>query len=143
MFAGEAGVRQLVAAFDSATVPASEWTHQAHLVVATWHVYHLGAAAALNVMRTGIIRLNGAHGTPNSDTRGYHETITCAYITLIDDVLAASRARSVLEAIEAVLSSPLEAPGVLSAYYSRERLLSVEARRAWVPPDLRPLPGAP
>ena len=27
-------------------------------------------------MRAGIIHLNSFHGTPNTDTRGYHETIT-------------------------------------------------------------------
>ena len=93
-------------------------------------------------MRQGILRLNAAHGTPNSDTRGYHETITRAYL-----VLLAQFARGNADLIGAVLalallSSPLAQRDALFNYYSKDRLMSVAARREWVEPDIRPFCGS-
>jgi len=100
-----------------------------------------GADGALERLRSGIRRLNAAHGTVDSDTRGYHETITCAYVRLIAAFL---RARPLDEAVDvriaAVLASPLAARDVLTRHYSKATLFSVAARRGWVEPDLEPLP---
>ena len=38
-----------------------------------------------------------------------------------------------------LLASPLAAKDVLFVFYSRERLMSVEARAAWVEPDRAPV----
>lgn len=71
---------EVVARFTACRLSHSEWTHQAHLAVGLWHVHHYGADEALTRLRVGIRRLNGSHWTPNSATRGYHETITRAYV---------------------------------------------------------------
>jgi hypothetical protein len=81
----------LAGQFRACTLPHGEWTHTAHLRVGTWHVHHFGADAALALLRTGIRRLNDFHGTPNTETRGYHETITVAYVRLIAEFLAPIR----------------------------------------------------
>jgi hypothetical protein len=84
----EARIEHLVSRFRDGTLPASEWTtHDAHIVVGTCHVHELGPVRALDAMRAGILRLNEHHGTPNTDSRGYHETITRAYLSLIADAL--------------------------------------------------------
>ena len=41
--------------------------------------------------------------------------------------------------VERLLASPLAARDMLFTFYSRERLLSVEARAHWIEPDLAPL----
>jgi hypothetical protein len=80
--------------------------------------------------------LNEAHGTPNSDTRGYHETITRAYLLLIAAFLAAcAREDSLERRVQLLLASALAVRGALLAYYSEGLLMSVAARRAWVEPD--------
>jgi hypothetical protein len=112
--------------------------------VGTWHVQQHGPDGALEPFRAGILRLNQAHGTPESPTRGYHETITRGYLTLIARRLAAATAARTLEArVEAVLVSPLADRDVLLRYYTRERLLSPEARAGYCPPDLRALDADP
>jgi hypothetical protein len=137
----DADIDALAARFESAAIAATEWTHHAHLTVGAWHVARHGPDAALERMRAGIRRLNAAHGTIDSDTRGYHETITRAYVRLLAAFLATRPAAEPLAAtIAALLAGPLAARDVLLRHYSRERLLSVAARREWVEPDLAPLP---
>jgi hypothetical protein len=132
----------LVARFHARTLPKSEWTHQAHLAVGTWHVHRLGPDQALPRLRSGIRRLNDSHGTPNTDTSGYHETMTRAYVMLLAAFIAGRDGQAAADCAEALLASRLAARDALLMYYSKDRLMSVEARRAWVEPDLRPLPTA-
>lgn len=129
----------LVKAFLDATLPRAEWTHEAHLRVGAWHVHHHGADGALPLLRERIRRLNDSHGTVNSATSGYHETITVAYARLIADFLASDPAADLEARVAALCQSPLAARAALFRYWSRERLLSREARAAWRPPDLAPL----
>ena len=131
----------LVRQFEAATVDQAAWTHQAHLAVGTWYVHHLGPAEALNVLRSGIRRLNGTHGTPNTDTRGYHETITRAYVHLLAVFLKDAGEGDVTGYVRALLSSPLAKSDLLLGFYSRERLMSAVARREWIEPDVRALPA--
>ncbi len=133
----------LAAAFCAGTLPRAEWTHEAHLSVGAWHVHHHGPQAALPLLRARIRHLNGQHGTVNGPTSGYHETITAAYVRLIADFLAASREPALEARVAALLASPLAARPALFRYWSRERLLSPEARAAWVEPDLAPLAWPP
>jgi hypothetical protein len=129
----------LIDRFHDATVPASEFTHAAHLVVGLWHARSFDEADALTRMRAGILRLNAAHGTPNSDTRGYHETITRAYLLLLAQFARAHADLSGAALAQALLGSPLAHRDALFNYYSRDVLMSLRARRGWVEPDLHPL----
>lgn len=133
----EAALASLVRRFQNATLPKSEWTHAAHLAVGAWHVAQYGPVEALKRLRAAIVSLNEAHGTANTDTSGYHETITCAYVMLF----AALAQDGSAAAVQAILASPLAAREALLGYYSRERLMSASARRKWVEPDLQPLPA--
>ena len=92
-------------------------------------------------MRSGIRRLNLVHGTANSSTRGYHETITVAFLRLSAQFLAACPVVMPLEArVDKLLGSPLAQPDVLLQFYSRKLLMSARARKRWVEPDVAPLP---
>jgi hypothetical protein len=133
-------LEELVAAFCAGTLPRAAWTHAAHLRVGAWHVHHHGAAAALGLLRERIRRLNDRHGTVSSDTSGYHETITAAYVRLIELFLAApSREVELPVRVEALVAGPLGERSVLLRFWSREVLMSPAARRGWVAPDLAPL----
>ena len=129
----------LVARFRAGTLPKDEWTHLAHLAVGTWHVYTHGPDQALDLLRTGITRLNDAHGTVNDDSGGYHETITRAYVRLLADFIGRHSGRAVADSVQALLVSPLAGKRALLRYYSKETLGSVSARRGWVEPDIEPL----
>lgn len=126
--------------FEACDIPAKSWTHAAHLSVGLWHVDRYGRADALARMRTGIRRLNESHGGVNSATAGYHETITVAYVELLAQFLDRCEDGEPLSAaVTRLLAGPLAARSVLLTFYSRERLMSVEARASWVEPDLAPL----
>ncbi len=130
----------LGARFEACAIPAKEWTHAAHLVVGLWHVHRYGGEDALLRLRSGIRRLNESHGGVNSETNGYHETITAVYVQLLAQYLESSPAEPSLDmrAIE-LLAGPLAARDLLLTFYSRERLMSTTARLGWVDPDLAPV----
>jgi hypothetical protein len=126
---------ELAAQFLACTLPRAEWTHTAHLRVGAWHVHHFGAAA-LPRLREGIQHLNLAHGTPNTPTGGYHETITAAYVTLIAAFLAAADPGQPLEHhVERLLGGALGDRRLLLRFWSQETLMSPRARASWVAPD--------
>ena len=124
-----ADIEALAARFDAAAIPSTEWKHETHLVMGAWHVARYGAEAALERLRAGIRRLNAAHGTVDSDTRGYHETITRAYVRVIAAFL---RVRAPDEALDASVAALLGRPagGARSADASLFPAASFLHRRA-------------
>jgi hypothetical protein len=137
---GLADIDDLVSRFTTCLVPREEWTHEAHLAVGLWHVHEYGGDQALAQLRAGIRRLNDSHGTPNSETRGYHETVTRAYVQLLAGFHDACPPTMALrERVARLLAGPLAAKDVLLTFYTRDRLMSAMARAAWVEPDLGPL----
>jgi hypothetical protein len=134
-------IAAVAARFEAAAIAKIEWTHETHLAMGAWHIARFGPARALERLRAGIRALNDAHGTINSDTGGYHETITRAYVRLIAAFLQARPAGEEIDAsVAALLASPLAARDALLRHYSKPLLFSVAARRGWVEPDLAALP---
>ena len=133
---------ELASQFDATAIPASEWTHQAHLRVGAIVVHRLGRDAALDRLRSGIRRLNAAHGTTGSPTRGYHETITRAYVHFITQFLASCpREMPFEDRVDELLRGTVAQRDFLLCFYSREVLMSSRSRAEWVEPDLAPLPA--
>jgi hypothetical protein len=128
---------ELWVAFSQATLSRELWTHTAHVRVGYLHVIREGFDAALELLRARIRSLNAAHGTPETPTRGYHETITVAFLTAI---AAACRAETPSDSRSFCQRHPeLLEKDFLDRFYSRELLFSAEARRTFVAPDLCPL----
>ena len=77
----------------------------------------------------------------NSDSEGYHETITRVFLHGVRLFLEqADRSEPLHELVNELLLSPMGARDWPLRFYSPERLFSVEARRRFVEPDLRALP---
>ena len=134
-----AEIESLVARFVDGTLPCAEWTHRAHLTVGLWHAREFPADEALARMRAGILRYNTTCQVPNTPTRGYHETITWFYMTVLSRHLTTISDRSDWTT---VTNDAIERYGEKELpfdYYSRDRLMSAEARSAWVAPDVRSL----
>jgi hypothetical protein len=132
----------LLAAFEDGTYPFAEWTHRAHVRVAWVYLRRWGLDGALDRMRAGLISYNARHGVPDELERGYHETITRAFLTLIHATMAADPACVSSEEFCARRPELLDRKALLR-YYSRERIVSWEAKRRFVEPDLAPLPECP
>jgi hypothetical protein len=138
-FVDDAAAFAVVDGFRARNLPVALWTHQAHLAVGLWHVRSLGEERARSALRTGIRTYNAAVGTPNSDTRGYHETVTFYFVWAAARFLALAPASDFAAAANGFVGHPLGSKSGIFRFWSRDRLLSVEARRNWVEPDLAPL----
>ena len=124
------------------SLPKAQWTHAAHLV-ATLRLVRTRNEHLERDMPTIIRTYNVAVGGVNDDHNGYHETITQAYLTAIRAFVAALPAgTSDGEAAKRLLATPMGDKQWPLGFWSRERLFSVEARRAWVEPDVAPLEAA-
>jgi hypothetical protein len=121
------------------TLPKRAWTHAAHFAAAVVLTCRpdLDAAAAL---RPAIRAYNESTGVENTDTGGYHETITLASIRAARAFIVAHGSSRPFETCNALLASPLGRSDWLLDYWSRERLFSTDARKTWIDPDLRALP---
>ncbi|WP_184716917.1 hypothetical protein [Caulobacter sp.] len=121
------------------SLPKAQWTHAAHLTATLRLVRTRDAGLERDL--PGIIRTyNVSVGGVNDDTSGYHETITQAYLAAIRAFVADLPAGiSDSEAAQRLLETPLGDKDWPLTHWSRERLFSVEARRGWVEPDLKPL----
>jgi hypothetical protein len=76
----------------------------------------------------------------NDDTQGYHETITQVYIAGVKAHLAEVWVEvSLHAAVNTLLLSPRGRRDLPLRFYSKERLLSVHARRSFIEPDLASL----
>jgi hypothetical protein len=92
-------------------------------------------------MRAGIQAVNAAHGGVTTPTGGYHETITRFYMRVICDYVTESKEESEGDWAMRVnrLLARYGARDLPLRHYTRDRLMSAEARFGWVEPDLRPI----
>lgn len=121
------------------TLPKGEWTHHAHLRAGLWHVLEHGPFVALDLLRARISAYNESVGTANSDSSGYHETITRFYVIVIDRFLAKADRTLHIDALAEQLIAKHGDRRLPLHHYSETRLFSPVARRSWVEPDLRPI----
>ncbi len=141
IYSSEAEIQRIGEGLASCSLPRAEWTHAAHFAAALWLMRYRTELDPAQAM-PGLIRAyNESVGRVNDDSGGYHETITQASLRAARGVLAANPADvPVWRIVNALMSSNLGNPNWLLEYWSRERLMSAEARRHWLEPDLKPLP---
>jgi hypothetical protein len=125
----------------SGHLPRAEWTHEAHVATCLWLIAERPTLDAARTLPGIIRRHNASVGTPNSDDSGFHATITHCYIVGVRSFLHRVDARLLLVGkVNALLVAPEGARDWPLRFYSRDRLFSVEARRAVILPDIAPLP---
>lgn len=133
----DADIEHIARGLIDRTLPKSGWTHAAHFAAAFWLLRHRGDAA-FHDMPPLIRAYNASTGVANTETSGYHETITVASLRIARAWLAERPGMSLHAALEELLSSSYGRSNWLLAYWSKELLFSAAARRAWVDSDLRP-----
>ena len=123
------------------TLPRPEWTHEAHLAATTYLLTRRPDIAIDSELPGLIRRYNESVGGVNSDSEGYHETITRVFLHGVRLFLAEADLDEPLhELVNELLLSPMGRRDWPLRFYTRERLFSVEARRNFVPPDIAALP---
>lgn len=131
-------IEALVNEFNNCTLSRSEWNHTAHLTVALWYLIRYEEQEAILEIRDRIKRYNTAMGIKTTQDSGYHETMTLFWVWMVRRYLSLnSKQDSILLLANSLIDTydkylPLE-------YYSRDLLMSWEARINWVEPDLKPL----
>jgi hypothetical protein len=122
------------------TLPKPEWTHAAHVAAAA---YIIAARTDLDAEADmpGIIRrYNLATGGVNSDSAGYHHSITLASLAAVRAGLALAPDGPIAQHVNALLAGLLGDKYWPERFWTRALLFSVAARRGWVAPDKAALP---
>jgi len=136
-YQSEAELTNLVRAFEACEIGKDEFKHRDHLAVAVWYLETLGRDAAVERMRSGLLRFLDHHEVGR---KIYNETITIFWIDLLakklnevgPGVLLVDKCNKTIESMTKEL---------VFEYYSPERLSSDEARETFLAPDLKSLAG--
>jgi hypothetical protein len=141
LFTSDAKIERIGEGLLARTLPRPDWTHEAHLAATTYLLLRR-PDVDLDSRLPDIIRgYNASVGGVNSDTEGYHETITRTFLRGVRLFLAeADPGEPLHELVNQLLLSPMGKRDWPLRYYSPPRLFSVEARRGWIRPDLAALP---
>jgi hypothetical protein len=131
----DADIEAFIRAFEECSLPKSEWTQARHLIMALWYIRRHGRDEATRLIRDGIRRYNEQQGNQN----GYHETVTLAWVSVIEGFLARRDRRAPVSTLAEQLLEECGGKDYLLRFYSKERLFSDDARRRQLAPDLAPI----
>lgn len=117
---------------ETSGVTKPEFTHAAHLTVGAYCAVVYGDRA-FEQTKAAILRQNAATGTANTETSGYHETLTRFW----SDVLRRETAgfEDAFEAAKLAVEMFGEDRDLPRRCYSFDVIESREARQLWMPPD--------
>lgn len=139
-FTRDAAIAHIGEGFLNRTLPKAEWTHAAHFAALLWILRHRPDLRPETHMAALIRAYNETTGTENSDTSGYHETITQASITVTRAFMTGFEDQHPLfDMLNQLSATRLGRSDWPLAHWRRETLFSALARRQWVEPDLLPL----
>ena len=132
-------IKDLVTKFSEKNLPKTEWTHQAHILVALWHNANYDFDTALLMVKDKIKAYNISVGTLNTDEAGYHETLTIFWMILTRQYLLRHPKLSFEVACHQFLHSEYASKTYPFEYYSRKILFSKKARKSWINGDIQPI----
>ena len=140
-FERDSDIRALGEGLLACTLPREAWTHEAHLAACLWLLTERPDIDIDTDIAGLIRRFNESVGGVNDDTQGYHDSITRAYVAGVRLFLTETAETGLTARVNALLLSDMGRRDWPLRFYSRERLFSVAARRAFIEPDLQPLPA--
>lgn len=130
---------KLLKGFTACKLAKEEWTHEAHLIGGLWFLAKYGDNA-INELRPSIQRFNESVGGINDDKNGYHETLTVFWLWAIKELMADDDGKVYWnqDSLDDLLfDESLSDRNLWSEFYSKDLMMSVEARRGFVKPDLQ------
>ena len=140
MFNSDKDIDHIGSGLVDRTLPKKEWTHAAHFAAAFWLLAHNDYDPFLEM--PDIIRgYNEATGVANTESEGYHETITLASLRAARAFFETYKGDATLyEVVNGFLNSEYGRSDWILRHWSKELLFTPLARRVWVEPDLQALP---
>ena len=125
-------VSEVARRFESCEFDCAEFNHAKHLTVLVWYLSRLPMEKAQDAMRAAILKFSRHHGKSGI----YHETVTAFWVRLADGYLRGRPAETALHTLANEVVARFDDKDLIYRCYSRERILSLEARAAWLEPDL-------
>ncbi len=128
-------------AFSARAIPVAEFGHAAHLRAGYLCLLKFGPGGALDAVRDGLREMLAAAVAHGYDPPvGYHETITVFWLRMIASRLLPDEPRD----SAAFFSDHPELldKHLIAKHYSKQHLMSDDARTHFVEPDRAPLPAA-
>ena len=80
MYCSEHEIESVVRGFETCTTDKSAFKHREHLTVAVWYLQTVDTQAAVERMRTGLLRFIAHHGVPREK---YSEEVTVYWVEWI------------------------------------------------------------
>jgi len=133
-------IENLIREFESGALPRDQWDHKAHLTIACWYLICYPEPEAARRIRMGIQRYNKSAGIVTTRENGYHESITMFWVSMVKNFLRNSTLECSIVGLINNLVDRYANKHLPYEYYSRDLLMSREARLNRVEPDLKPLP---
>lgn len=127
-------IKTLVDKFESCGLHPSQFKHEAHLTVALWYLLQFSQAQATERMRENLRKL-----LRHYNIEGYNETMTLFWMRRMNSFLNSAGEEQVTALIIRRIIAACGSSQLVYDYYSKERILSEEARATWIEPDLKPL----
>ena len=126
--------QELIEQFENGTLPNEGFHHREHVRTAFLYLTKYPVLEALQIFSRTLRRFAEARGRPQL----YHQTITWAYIFLIQERMARAGSKQSWE--EFARDNPdllMWKDGILTRFYRSETLTSELARTVFLLPDLR------
>jgi len=124
-------------AFESWEIDPQAFDHAAHVRLAYVYLCEAPTEAAAGRMKTALLAFLTHLG---GDTSKFHETLTRAWILAVAHFMGESAPCASAAAFMAANPRLLDSR-IMLTHYSAQVLYSPEARQAYVPPDVSPIPG--
>ncbi|KAF6031380.1 hypothetical protein EB796_010322 [Bugula neritina] len=125
-------------AFENASVPFADWTHEAHLRMAWNYITKHGKDMATPLIKTGIQKFNEKN--KHKITYGYSETVTKFYIHIISKAISHLPVGHTFEDF-LISNKELTESAYLSTYYSEHVLNDPISKLTFIKPDKISLPS--
>jgi hypothetical protein len=135
----ELEIDDFLSAFEGRTLDKARFTHMGHLVVGACAVYRFSEDGAIAYLRAAIPQYNVAVGGRNTETSGYHETVTIFWVKLLERIRETAGPKTREEFVALVLKRFATERDTLAKFYDFDVVNSMEARQMWIAPNLRSL----
>ena len=132
---GPAECEAFLTEFEAGAVSSAEWTHQAHIAMATVYLARYGDAV-LPHTRAALRNHLLSRGRPIGF---YHETLTIFWLAAVAEAMQKHKNLPQHEVVKRNCAAFGVQSKLHERYYSFDVFNSPEAHARWMPPDLLPL----
>ena len=141
LYQSDEEIYSLVNEFEKCQINPHHFNHHKHMTVAMCYLKDFSESETVQKIRDGLIGLLKSHGAPEEKIRTLcNETITLFWVKLLGHI---TESRNKDEPLYMKTNWAIENFGSMEhlfKHYSRDLVLSNQAKQNWMEPDLSPLP---